>query len=79
MSGPVDLSVATRVSSADTVEKLIDEVNAIRPDLKDGGEAARHAMLGKVRTLLQTLQTPREQMVLHTWANVGHPPKNTGP
>lgn len=65
-----DLAAATRPSNIDDVPRLLEEVNKLYGGLKSGGEAARHELVNKVRTLNQALQTPRELMVQHTWADV---------
>lgn len=70
MSQATDLNLATRPSNLDAVPSLLEEVNALQKSLADGGEATRHALVGKVRGLFQALQTPRELMVQHTWADV---------
>ncbi|KAB5555037.1 S-adenosyl-L-methionine-dependent methyltransferase [Coniochaeta sp. 2T2.1] len=70
MSGTVDLSIATAPSNADAVPALIEDINALNKSWKDD-EETRHALVVKTRSLLQSLLTPREQMVQHTWADPG--------
>jgi hypothetical protein len=70
MSQAVDLSLATRASDPDAVPGLIEDVNALHGSWKDGDEETRHKLVIKTRKLLQSLLTPREQMVQHTWADV---------
>ncbi|KAF6834854.1 hypothetical protein CMUS01_06008 [Colletotrichum musicola] len=68
---PLDLSVATRASNPDDVSGLIQDINDLHAVFKDGGEETRHELILKTRNLLHSLQTPRELMVQHTWADPG--------
>ncbi|MBE3044539.1 hypothetical protein IMZ48_18620 [Candidatus Bathyarchaeota archaeon] len=70
MSQTADLALATRPGNADAVPRIIEEINALQGHLKDGGEAIRHELVIKARSLVQALQTPREQMLQHNWADV---------
>ena len=70
MSQAIDLSVATRASNPDAVPGLIEDINALHRGSNDGDEESRHKLVVKTRSLLQSLLTPREQMVQHTWADV---------
>lgn len=72
MTQTIDLSSATRPSNIDDVPRLLEEVNSLQSNMEGGGETARHELVNKVRTLGQALQTPRELMVQHTWADVCH-------
>ncbi|KAK3388783.1 S-adenosyl-L-methionine-dependent methyltransferase [Sordaria brevicollis] len=71
MSETVDLSLATRPSDADAVPGLLQDLNALQGTWTEGDEETRHKMVVKARSLLQSLLTPREQMVQHTWADPG--------
>lgn len=70
MAQAVDLSVATRPSDPETVLRLVEDINALSKNLTDGGESTRHELFIKARSLVQSLQTPRELMLQHTWADV---------
>ena len=70
MSLTANLALATRPGNADAVPSIIEEINALQGRLKEGGEATRHELVIKARTLVQALQTPREQMLQHNWADV---------
>ncbi|KAK2477526.1 hypothetical protein H9L39_10014 [Fusarium oxysporum f. sp. albedinis] len=69
MAQSVDLSFATRPGNIDAVGDLIQELSTLRRDLNHGDENIRQTMLVKARTLIHSLQTPREIMVQHTWAD----------
>ncbi|KAH8911250.1 S-adenosyl-L-methionine-dependent methyltransferase [Coniochaeta sp. PMI_546] len=71
MSQTVDLTLATRASDPDAVPGLIEEINALQSSSKEGDEETRHKLVIKTRSLLQSLLTPREQMLQHTWADPG--------
>ncbi|OIW28763.1 S-adenosyl-L-methionine-dependent methyltransferase [Coniochaeta ligniaria NRRL 30616] len=71
MSQTVDLSLATRASDPDAVPGLIKDINNLHSSLKEGDEETRHKLAIKARSLLQSLLTPREQMLQHTWADPG--------
>jgi len=73
MSHAVDLSLATRASNPDAVPGLVEDINRLQRNLKDGDEEARHELAIKARSLLQSVLTPREQMLQHTWADVCDP------
>ncbi|KXH50008.1 hypothetical protein CSIM01_07266 [Colletotrichum simmondsii] len=71
MAGDLDLSLATRPSNFTAVGSLIQDINDLQKKLVEGDEETRHELVIKTRSLLQSLQTPREQMVQHTWADPG--------
>lgn len=71
MADPVDLSLATQPGDINAVTGLIQELSQLQKSLESGGENTRHDMLVKARTLIHSLQTPREIMIQHTWADVG--------
>ncbi|CAH0057914.1 unnamed protein product [Clonostachys solani] len=70
-SAPVDISVALQPNDIDAVPNLIKELQAGLDSLASGGDAVRHEMLLKARTLTQALEAPRETMVKHCWAQTG--------
>lgn len=70
MTENLDLSLATRPSNLTAVDGLILDINDLQKKLVEGDEETRHELVIKTRSLLQSLQTPREQMVQHTWADV---------
>ncbi|KAL2754399.1 hypothetical protein ACRALDRAFT_1031814 [Sodiomyces alcalophilus JCM 7366] len=71
MAQAVDLSVATRPNNAEALPDLIKDINILYENLKDGDEETRHKLAIKARSLVQSVQTPRELMVQHTWADTG--------
>ena len=70
---PVDISVATNPNDIDSVPRIIKELVAGVGNLSEGGDAARHDLLLRARSLVQALETPRETMIKHCWAQVRSP------
>lgn len=70
MADTVDFSIAVRPNDLDAVpgivKGIVEKANALSP----GDETARHALLIQARSLVQALETPRETMTKHTWAQV---------
>jgi len=67
---PVDVAIATAPNDIKAVPKLLGDITAGVDALASGGDEARHDLLVKARTLVQALETPRETMVKHCWAQV---------
>lgn len=68
--GLVDLSVAIGPNDAQAVPELVKSIVEGFGDLPSGGDRARHALILHARNLVQALETPRESMIKHTWAQV---------
>lgn len=66
----VDKAVATKPNNMDAVPSLVKQINAGVDALGTGSDEARHALLVKARNLMQALETPRETMIKHCWAQV---------
>ena len=66
----VDKAVAIAPNNIDAVHGLVKQINAGVDVLNTGGDEARHALLVKARNLMQALETPRETMIKHCWAQV---------
>lgn len=67
----VDVSIAISPNNIDAVPSLLKDITAGVAALETGGDEARHDLLIKARTLVQSLETPRETMVKHCWAQTG--------
>lgn len=72
--GVVDKAVATSPNNMDAVAGLVKQINFGADALDTGGDEARHALLVKARSLMQALETPRETMIKHCWAQVSTAP-----
>jgi hypothetical protein len=66
----VELSVATCANDIGAVANLVEELTVGARMLEEGSEEARQKLLLNARTLVQSLETPRETMIKHTWAQV---------
>ncbi|KAK8004910.1 demethylsterigmatocystin 6-O-methyltransferase [Apiospora arundinis] len=64
----VTVATATSPSNLAAVPQLIKELSEGVGFLKSGGNEARQALAIKARTLMQALETPRETMIKHCWA-----------
>lgn len=78
---PVDPSLATKPADLPAVPRLLGDIvtraDALLAPAGGGGDEqdqdqvqARHELLKKARGLVLALQTPRETMVEHCWAQV---------
>ena len=66
----VDKAVVTAPNNIDAVPGLVKQINSGVDVLSTGGDEARHALLVNARNLMQALETPRETMIKHCWAQV---------
>ncbi|KAH8775295.1 S-adenosyl-L-methionine-dependent methyltransferase [Diaporthe sp. PMI_573] len=71
MEDTVDFSIAVRPNDIDAVPGIVKGVVEKAAALSPGDETARHALLIQARSLVQALETPRETMTKHTWAQLG--------
>ncbi|KAJ5954142.1 hypothetical protein N7501_008421 [Penicillium viridicatum] len=70
-SVPVDLLIATRPNSAEAIPGLLEEVIKGVNSLATGTDEDRKDVLIKCRALARAIETPRETMVDHCWAQMG--------
>jgi hypothetical protein len=66
----VDVSIALKASDLKSVPSLTAEIQSLGSSLKEGDYNGRQALLRKARALVNALETPRETMIKHTWAEV---------
>lgn len=66
----VDISVALRANDLGSVPVLSAEIASAGCSLDDRDYDARQALLRKARALVTALETPRETMIKHNWAEV---------
>lgn len=69
-NGPINVSIATSPNNIAAVPELLREITAGVEALTTGGDAARHELIIKARAMVQALETPRETMIKHCWAQV---------
>lgn len=66
---PVDVSIATEPNNIEAVPTLLKEITQTF-DIFTTSNVGRKDLLAKCRTLVQALETPRETMIYHCWAQV---------
>ncbi|KAK7973168.1 Winged helix-turn-helix transcription repressor DNA-binding [Apiospora saccharicola] len=65
---PVTVTTATSPSNLAAVPRLIKELTEGAGGLESGCDETRQSLAIKARTLMQALETPRETMIKHCWA-----------
>ncbi|OHW96427.1 sterigmatocystin 8-o-methyltransferase [Colletotrichum incanum] len=65
---PLDVSVAIKANDAKSVAELSNAVGSLGKDFSVEDEEGRLKLLKQTRSLLQALETPRETMIKHCWA-----------
>lgn len=70
---PLDVSVAIKANDAKSVAELSNAVGSLGKDFSVEDEEGRLRLLKQTRSLLQALETPRETMIKHCWAQVSWP------
>lgn len=66
---PVCLSIATEPNNIEEAPRLLREITELFDSGLNSNEG-RKELLRKCRNLVQALETPRETMVNHCWAQV---------
>lgn len=70
MSAPVDISVALSPSGGrGEIDNIINDIVALNKNTEQD-EIIRLELIEKAKSLLRSLETPRETMVRHLWAEV---------
>ncbi|KAH9899088.1 S-adenosyl-L-methionine-dependent methyltransferase [Xylariomycetidae sp. FL2044] len=70
-SDKVDVAVALAPTDLEAVPALLEEMTSNLKNLNKDDHESRHEFLLKARSLVQALETPRETMIKHTWAQTG--------
>ncbi|KAK2008967.1 O-methyltransferase [Colletotrichum eremochloae] len=65
---PLDVSVATRANEARSVTELSHAIGLLGKQFSPDKEEERLQLLKQARLLVQALETPRETMIKHCWA-----------
>ncbi|KAF4972242.1 hypothetical protein FSARC_1139 [Fusarium sarcochroum] len=63
-----DISIALKATDINAVPSLIDEINSLGKGLNEDDSESRIKLMAKAKSLWQSLETPRETMLRHTWA-----------
>lgn len=64
----VDVSVATSPNNLSAVPDIVKSISALDTAAAAGDETARLELVEKARQLVRSLETPRETMIKHCWA-----------
>ncbi|EXK25354.1 hypothetical protein FOMG_17987 [Fusarium oxysporum f. sp. melonis 26406] len=63
-----DVSIALKAANVNAVPGLIDEIKALNKTFDRDDQEARLKLMAKAKSLWQSLETPRETMLRHCWA-----------
>lgn len=66
----VDLAIASTPNNIEALPGLLEAITIDVNTLVTGGNINRQQLLIKCRSMVQALETPRETMVKHCWAQV---------
>ena len=69
----VDVSVATSPNNLAVVPDIVKGISEFSTAAVSGDEEARLELVEKARQLVRSLETPRETMIKHCWAQVSSP------
>ncbi|KAH6872037.1 O-methyltransferase-domain-containing protein [Thelonectria olida] len=67
----VDISVATAANNIEAVPSLLEKLAKKNESLQTISEQGRKELLSLARALVRSLETPRETMAKHCWAQTG--------
>lgn len=67
---PVDASLTVKANDAAAVPGLIKQISALGEGVDISDNVARQELAAKAKALWQSLETPRETMIRHCWAQV---------
>lgn len=65
-----DTSIALKATDPEAVPGLVEQINSLAEDFRSDDEQARRQLAAKAKMLWQSLETPRETMIRHCWAQV---------
>lgn len=68
----VDVAVALQAVAPDEIPRLAGDIASLGASPPED-DTARLELLKKARSLVQALETPRETMIRHLWAEVSRP------
>lgn len=67
---PVDIAVALRPGDSTAVPKILEDISSFGSAPSVDHDNTRLGLLAKARELVRALETPRETMIKHNWAQV---------
>lgn len=71
LSTSADLSTVLKPNDLDAVPRLAENISKLGGGLLIKDDSRRRELLAQARSLVQALETPRETMIKHCWAQVG--------
>ncbi|MBE3048195.1 hypothetical protein IMZ48_37960 [Candidatus Bathyarchaeota archaeon] len=66
----VDIPVALKANNLPAVPQLAKNISQLSTAAAEGDEESRLELVEKARQLVRSLETPRETMIKHVWAQV---------
>ena len=66
----VNISVALSPCNTESVPGLVKDISSLEKALSNNEPGARIELLEKARSLVRAVETPRETMIKHCWAQV---------
>lgn len=76
-SASAPLSTVLKPNDLDAVPELTENIKTLGGGISIKDDSRRRELLAQARRLVQALETPRETMIKHCWAQVGfHPSSN---
>lgn len=67
---PVDIDIAIRANDAKAVPTILKAVTSFGTSPSIDSDDSRLELLANARALVRALETPRETMIKHNWAQV---------
>lgn len=67
---PVDIDIALRPGDSNAVPQILKSISAFGDAPSVDNDNTRLGLLAKARELVRALETPRETMIKHNWAQV---------
>jgi flagellar hook-associated protein FlgK len=64
------LSVALEPCDLNAIPSLVEQINDLGSQIANGDRNARFSLLKAAQKLVNALETPRETMIKHCWAQV---------
>lgn len=70
----LDMSIALTACDLPSIGQHAKKISGLAGPAAAGDDAARLSMLEAARSLVHALETPRETMIKHCWAQVSYAP-----
>lgn len=67
---PVDIGIAIRACDPEAVPSILKQISSFGGSPSTDSDDTRLELLANARALVRALETPRETMIKHNWAQV---------